>query len=667
MRDREVVASIVAGDPDGLATAYDRYAPQLLAYCRSLLREPADAADAVQDTFVVAASRVRDLRHPDDLRPWLYTAARNSCLRKLKTDRAAAAIYPAAPGVAGAETDVGVRAELADLRALVRDAAAGLVTRDREILVLRLWQDMDPQEAATVLGVSRNYGTALFTRAREQLEACIGVLVVARATQQARATQKDCATQPDCARLAAIVEGWDGDLTVLLRKRLSRHIDHCAACTDRRRQELVPALLGLSAGAAIAGAAAADAVRQAAHMPAALKSQVLAAASQHITAVPLVASVGAGFASAGLASTASGGAGPAGAGPSGARIAVVDAASRPALTAVYADGSPVETNLADAHAADSSAADAHAADVPAASAHAGDAPGAGAHAAGPHAAGTEPTDAHASAAANATSAGAGAGGTAGGGDDGSFGKDGSPEPERSGRVTRAQLTAAGAGVAAAAVIATVVAFALSGGPQQAKLASGATGAAGIPGAAGSTTQAGATGAFPAIPTASTAPGLSLHVKPGTGSTASGLPTSGVLGGGAPQPTTGSAANPPSATSPAGSRNPGAGSAPSSAPPPTKAATPPAAGTLSLSTTTIPIAVGSSGKLTLTADGGPVTWSITVPTSLLGTVSLSQSSGTLKEGDSITVTVSIVGLASLDTTLEVNPGDKSVAVALGLGL
>ena len=51
MHDSEVVAAIAVGDPDGLAEAYDRYAAPLYTYCRSLLREPADAADAVQDTF----------------------------------------------------------------------------------------------------------------------------------------------------------------------------------------------------------------------------------------------------------------------------------------------------------------------------------------------------------------------------------------------------------------------------------------------------------------------------------------------------------------------------------------------------------------------------------------------------------------------------------------
>ena len=62
--DREIVAAILAGDPAGLAAAYDHYASALYTYCRSLLTEPADAADAVQDTFVVAASKLAGLREP---------------------------------------------------------------------------------------------------------------------------------------------------------------------------------------------------------------------------------------------------------------------------------------------------------------------------------------------------------------------------------------------------------------------------------------------------------------------------------------------------------------------------------------------------------------------------------------------------------------------------
>jgi DNA-directed RNA polymerase specialized sigma24 family protein len=85
MQDRELVAAIVAGDPDGLAEAYDRYAAPLYTYCRLMLPDPAPrggAALAVQDTFIIAAAKLQGLRDPDQLRSWLHAVARNECLRR---------------------------------------------------------------------------------------------------------------------------------------------------------------------------------------------------------------------------------------------------------------------------------------------------------------------------------------------------------------------------------------------------------------------------------------------------------------------------------------------------------------------------------------------------------------------------------------------------------
>ena len=84
MRDREVVEAIVAGDPAGLAEAYDRYADPLYNFCRAILHEPADAADVVHDTFVIAACRLSGLEDPERLRSWLYAVARNECLQRLR-------------------------------------------------------------------------------------------------------------------------------------------------------------------------------------------------------------------------------------------------------------------------------------------------------------------------------------------------------------------------------------------------------------------------------------------------------------------------------------------------------------------------------------------------------------------------------------------------------
>ena len=88
MKDREIVAAIAAGDPAGLAGAYDKYAESLYGYCGWLLGEPDRAADTVQDTFVIAAASLGGLRDPGRLRPWLYAVARSECHRRLRAGEA---------------------------------------------------------------------------------------------------------------------------------------------------------------------------------------------------------------------------------------------------------------------------------------------------------------------------------------------------------------------------------------------------------------------------------------------------------------------------------------------------------------------------------------------------------------------------------------------------
>src|ERR1700758_1113119 len=230
MRDREVVAAIVAGDPVGLAEAYDRYATPLYSFCRTMLREPADAADAVQDTFVIAAPRMAGLRDPERLRSWLYAVARNEYYRRLRAGSKHASIEEA-PDVTDEAADVAADVERADLRALVRDALGGVGPTEREVLELQLRQGRSGGEGASVLGVSRNHAHALLSRARGQLETSLGALVVARAGRQ------------DCPELNAMLQEWDGALTVLVRKRVNRHVERCPACSGRRRREVSPAML----------------------------------------------------------------------------------------------------------------------------------------------------------------------------------------------------------------------------------------------------------------------------------------------------------------------------------------------------------------------------------------------------------------------------------------
>jgi RNA polymerase sigma factor (sigma-70 family) len=59
----------------------------LWAYCRRVCRERESAEDLLQDTLAHALLRLRQLRDPLALRPWLLAIARSLHLRRLRRER----------------------------------------------------------------------------------------------------------------------------------------------------------------------------------------------------------------------------------------------------------------------------------------------------------------------------------------------------------------------------------------------------------------------------------------------------------------------------------------------------------------------------------------------------------------------------------------------------
>lgn len=226
MRDTSVVELIVGGDVAGVAAAYDQYADLIYAYCRSMLGNSEDTADATVATFVNASASAHRLHDPCELRAWLFALARNQCLHG-RPAHAPALDTGALPAVAGNDAD----------RAVLRAAVDGLSPDERDVFALR-WHGLDADEAALVLGLSRDDVQALFSEARDQLETSVAVLLVCTHGRL------------DCPDLDELLGAWDGYLTERLRRKVARHIQGCDICVDSRDRELRPGLLlSLTAGA----------------------------------------------------------------------------------------------------------------------------------------------------------------------------------------------------------------------------------------------------------------------------------------------------------------------------------------------------------------------------------------------------------------------------------
>ena len=82
--DAQLVALAEAGDTRSLGMLLERYRPALYARALRILGYNDRAEDAVQDTFVVALMKMRDIRNTAAFGGWLYRVLTNVCLMRLR-------------------------------------------------------------------------------------------------------------------------------------------------------------------------------------------------------------------------------------------------------------------------------------------------------------------------------------------------------------------------------------------------------------------------------------------------------------------------------------------------------------------------------------------------------------------------------------------------------
>jgi RNA polymerase sigma factor (sigma-70 family) len=151
--DAELVCGSLAGDRTAFAQIYDRYADRLHDFCVGMLRDRDSAADCVQDTFCLAATRLPQLREPDKLRPWLYSIARNEALRRLR-ERRRETLSDELPDIQSEDDGPDTLAARTELAEMIAEAAGGLSDRDRAVFDLAFRHGLNGPDLAGALGVS---------------------------------------------------------------------------------------------------------------------------------------------------------------------------------------------------------------------------------------------------------------------------------------------------------------------------------------------------------------------------------------------------------------------------------------------------------------------------------------------------------------------------------
>ena len=225
--DQRLASLAGTGDHCAAEAIHSRYADALLAYSRSIVRDPDDAQDVLQQTMLNALQALsrRELQAP--LRPWLFRIAHNTSISLLRRRRPTDELQEDAPsGGQGmsAETESLARERL---RELVDDVAA-LPERQRTALLLHDVAGLPHAEVAAELGCTDGASRQTVTAARVALrEAALG-------------------REVPCPEVRAILD--DGDRRRLRARPIRAHLRTCAGCSLHAVRVTPPSMAGQPSG-----------------------------------------------------------------------------------------------------------------------------------------------------------------------------------------------------------------------------------------------------------------------------------------------------------------------------------------------------------------------------------------------------------------------------------
>lgn len=171
--DAELLAAHRAGDRTAFAELAGRHTDRMWGTAVQTLRDPHEAADAVQEALLSAHRHAAGFRGEASVRTWLHRILVNHCLDRLRHAR----VRPTAPWP---EQDLPAHgadhaSELAT-RLAVRDGLAALPDEQRLAIVLVDVQGYPVAEAAEILDVPVGTVKSRCARGRARLAVLLGHL-----------------------------------------------------------------------------------------------------------------------------------------------------------------------------------------------------------------------------------------------------------------------------------------------------------------------------------------------------------------------------------------------------------------------------------------------------------------------------------------------------------
>ena len=145
IRCNQALCRISEGDMGALTVIYDCMSRQMFALSISILRNYADAEDAMQETFLKVIQSIDTYRKNGNARAWLLSITRNTAMDILRKKKDSVGM-----------DDVAVFSKRLDdfsERIIIDEALMSLEQEEREIVVLKVVSGMKFREISEMIGL----------------------------------------------------------------------------------------------------------------------------------------------------------------------------------------------------------------------------------------------------------------------------------------------------------------------------------------------------------------------------------------------------------------------------------------------------------------------------------------------------------------------------------
>lgn len=170
--DMELIASILAGDLRAMETLMRLHNRTLYRTARAILRDEAEAEDAVQEAYLRAFRALSTFRGESKLSTWLVRITANEALMRRRRNARTAmvvAIEVEPERLESEEAGPESEAQRAEMRRRLEACVDALPDSYRTVFILRALEELSVEETADTLGIPEATVRTRYFRARALL------------------------------------------------------------------------------------------------------------------------------------------------------------------------------------------------------------------------------------------------------------------------------------------------------------------------------------------------------------------------------------------------------------------------------------------------------------------------------------------------------------------